>query len=211
MKIAVVGNSADLRHRRDGAKVDNCDRIIRFNSFRLEGAAHHVGTRVDIVSICLAPAVVKHALPYSAHHIKCANEIWTPSWRGHAHQNEVVNAMRAVQRAVNDLVFSCDTGHDKLIKRLYRDFYGLAASRRGNKTIGHKNLKFLPTTGLLTLYLARARFPNATILITGFGLNSAPNLNRFDTSNMPMWLGHDIPTERQLLIRGLAKGSWERI
>ncbi|MFO7561777.1 MAG: glycosyltransferase family 29 protein [Enhygromyxa sp.] len=209
MKVVVIGNSRDILARDNGAAIDACDLVIRLNSFKTDGVERHVGRRVDVVSICLAPWVVANALVHAAEQIARAPAIWTPSWRGHAEDHEVTAAMATCRRPVSDLVFADDTGHAKLIQDLYAEFHRRAEARPGPKTQAPDGKRLLPTTGFLTVHLARARFPSAALFITGFGLNSPPSPARFDASGVPMWLGHDLPTERAWLFEGAQQGSWK--
>jgi hypothetical protein len=211
MKVIVIGNSRDLLDRDDGEKIDACDRIIRINSFRLSGHTRQVGSRIDIVCICISPGLVKAALVHSADLICQANEIWTPTWRGESPEEGVASAMAAVKRKPDDLVFCDDTGHKHVIMELYGLVYETAERREGPKTQTKDGEKFLPTTGFQTVHLAEARFPGAELFITGFGLNSPPDLRRFDTSGVEIWPGHDIPAERELLLRGIAQRRWKKL
>lgn len=206
MRVLVIGNSRDLLDRDDGDRIDAFDRIIRLNSFRLDGHERQVGSRIDIVSICLSPPSVEAALRHSAHLIRQARELWTPSWRGQFSDAEVASAMAHVKRNPSELVFCDDTGHKDVIMRIYdlrppRTEPGEAADAR----------PFHPTTGFQTIHLAEARFPEAELFITGFGLNSPLDLRRFDTSGVAMWKGHDIPLERHLLIQGINDRRWKQL
>jgi hypothetical protein len=211
MRGVVIGNSRDLVDRDDGEKIDAYDRIVRINSFRLSGHSRQVGSRIDIVCICLSPELVKFALVHSADLICQAREIWTPSWRGQLSDADVMNAMATVKRGVDELIFCDDTGHKDIIMALYAVVFETANRRVGQKSQSKEGLKFLPTTGFQTVHLARARFPNAELFITGFGLNSPYDLRRFDTSGVEIWPGHDILAERELLLAGIADGRWKKL
>ena len=211
MKVVVIGNSRDLLDRDDGKKIDACDRIIRINSFRLSGYTRQVGSRIDIVCICISPDLVKWALIHSADLICQAKELWTTSWRGDFSDEEVATAMAIVKRKPEDLIFCDDTGHKDVMMELYDLVYKTAEKREGPKTQTKDGQKFLPTTGFQTVHLARARFPTADLYITGFGLNSPIDLRRFDTSGVEIWPGHDIPAERELLLRGIKEGRWKKL
>jgi hypothetical protein len=211
MRVVVIGNSHDLLHRDDGEKIDACDRIIRINSFRLDGHARQVGSRIDIVCICISRGLVETALVHSADLISQAKEIWTPSWRGQATAEDVAFAMAAVKRRPEELIFSDDTDHKNVITSLYGLVYETAERRAGPKTQAKDGQRFRPTTGFQTIHLAEARFPSAELFITGFGLNSPLDLRRFDTSGVGIWPGHDIPAERELLLRGAEEGRWKKL
>jgi hypothetical protein len=211
VKVVVVGNSRDLVDRDDGSRIDACDRIIRLNSFRLAGFERRVGSRVDIVSLCLSPSHVAGALVHSAGLIRRARELWTPAWRGQAPKEAIDRAIAAIGCQGRDVVFSDDTGDKAIVMALYDLVYRTAAQRQGPKTQARDGSKFLPTTGFQTVHLARARFPGADLYITGFGLNSPLDLRRFDTSGVGIWPGHDIPAERQLLLEGVASGHWKKL
>ncbi len=208
MKLAIIGNSADVAFREKGVAIDSCDFVIRINSFRTRGMERFVGSRTDIVSICLAPWVVANALSTAARTLARVPCVWTPSWRGHAEDHEVENAMRVIGHDSQSLVFSDDTGHADHVKSLYRSFYERANARPGEKTQAPDGKRLLPTTGFLTVHLARMRYPGAEIYISGFGLDSELNLRRFDESDVSMWPGHDIPTEREWLFESAAAGLW---
>lgn len=211
MRVVIIGNSRDLLDRDDGEKIDACDRIIRINSFRLDGHIRQVGSRIDIVSICISPSHVKSALFHSADLISQAEELWTPSWRGQLSREDVATAMTAVKRQPQDLIFCDDTGHKRVVTDLYELVYKSAEGREGPKTQAPDGQRFLPTTGFQTIHLAKARFPQGDLYITGFGLNSSLDLRRFDTSGLGIWAGHDIPAERELLLRGIGEGRWKKL
>ncbi len=189
--------------------IDSCDLVIRVNSFRNKGVEKYVGSRTDIVSICLAPWVVENALATAAHSLAQVPVVWTPSWRGHAFDEEVANAMHTIGHQPDALLFSDDTGHHGDMRALYDTFYARAEARAGEKTQAEDGKRLLPTTGFLTVHLARLRYPDAQILIKGFGLESPFNLERFDQSGVRMWGGHDILTERNWLLEGAEAGLWE--
>jgi len=211
MKVVVVGNSRDLLDRDDGETIDACDRIVRINSFRLHGHERQVGSRIDIVSLCLSPDLVRSALVHSAHLIAQARELWTPIWRGNISDADIATALSLFKRKPSDLIFCDDTGHKEVVTRLYDLVFATASRRPGPKTQTEDGLKFLPTTGFQTVHLARARFPAADLYITGFGLNAPFNLRRFDTSGISIWKGHDVPAERELLLKGIEDGLWNRV
>jgi hypothetical protein len=206
MKIVVVGNSRDLLDRNDGQKIDACDRIIRINSFRLDGHEHQVGARIDIVCICLSLGLLRTALVHSAALIARAKELWTPSWRGQASEQDISQVLSTLRIQNRDLLFSDDTGHKNLITSLY----GIRASN-GADSNSPQSDQFFPTTGFQTIHLAEARFPGAALYITGFGLNSPLDLRRFDTSGVAIWPGHEIETERKYLLQGIEQGRWQRL
>jgi Glycosyltransferase family 29 (sialyltransferase) len=209
MRVIVIGNSRDLLDADDGERIDGFDRIIRLNSFRLNGHERQVGSRIDIVSICLSPPSVESALRHSADLICQARELWTPSWRGQFSDAEVASAMAHVKRKPEDLIFCDDTGHKDVIMRIY----GLRPpeTEPGEGEQARRPDAFYPTTGFQTIHLAEARFPRAEFYITGFGLNSPLDLRRFDTSGVAMWKEHDIPMERRLLIQGIKDRRWKQL
>jgi hypothetical protein len=134
VRVVVVGNSLDLLDREDGGKIDACDRIVRINSFRLDGYRECVGTRIDIVCLCLSTELVKSALVHSASLIVQARELWTPSWRGQLSDDAIQFAMRVVGRSPGDLVFCDDNGHKDVVLSLYEEVYREAEAREGVKT-----------------------------------------------------------------------------
>lgn len=211
MKIAVIGNSADVLRSERGHLIDACDLVIRINSFRNNGIEKYVGSRTDVVSICLAPWVVANALATASHSLAQVPVVWTPSWRGHAFDEEVANAMQTIGHQPETLLFSDDTGHHGDMQRLYDAFYARAEARTGEKTQAADGKRLLPTTGFLTVHLTRLRYPDARILIKGFGLEGPFNLERFDASGVKMWAGHDILTERAWFLEGAEAGGWEII
>lgn len=208
MRVAVVGNSADVVRSRKGEVIDACDLVIRLNSFRTRGVEALVGSRTDVVSICLAPWVVENALATAAATLASVPVVWTPSWRGHAEDHEVETAMRTIGHDPASLVFSDDTGHGDAMRGMYEAFRLRALARPGVKTRADNGMSLLPTTGFLTVHLVRLRFPSADVFITGFGLESDFALDRFDESGVKMWPGHDIPTEREWFLEGAASGQW---
>jgi hypothetical protein len=211
MKLAIIGNSADVSCSERGSLIDNCDLVIRVNSFRTSGFEKWVGSRTDIVSICLAPWVVANALATARAALSQVRVVWTPSWRGHAFDDEVANAMLTIGHKPEALIFSDDSGHHRNMQALYDEFFARAEARPGEKTQAHDGKKLLPTTGFLTVHLARLRYPSAKILIKGFGLEGPFNLERFDQSGVKMWPGHDILTERSWFLEGEQEGEWEII
>jgi|GEM_PF-4510965 len=211
MKIVVVGNSRDLLDQENGEKIDQCDRIVRLNSFRLEGHAKHVGTRIDIVSMNLIPESIDSAISKSAHLIRQANEIWTPWYRALAREGEIEYAMKAVHRKPEDLIFADDTGHKETMLKLYDILYETADCRVGEKTEAEDGRKYIPSTGFLTVYLTKARFPDAELFITGFSLTSGQDWKRFSSCDDPMWLGHDMLAEQELLQQSITKGEFKEL
>lgn len=205
MKVVVVGNSRDLLDKDDGEKIDACDRIIRINSFRLNGHAAQVGSRIDIVSICLSLGLLNTALVHSAEVIAQAKELWTPSWRGQASDKQITQVLSTLKISDRELLFCDDTGHKSIITSLY----GLRAANAESTT--RQPTEFFPTTGFQTIHLAEARFPGALLYVTGFGLNSPPDLRRFDSSGVGIWPGHNIEVEREYLLRGIDQNRWQRL
>jgi hypothetical protein len=204
MKVVVVGNSRDLLDRDDGKKIDDCDRIIRINSFRLHGHEKQVGSRIDIVCICLSLGLLHTALVHSAEAIAQAKELWTPSWREQASDEHIEQVLTTLKIQDRELSFCDDTGHKSVITYLY----GIRASNHEESLASDE---FFPTTGFQTIHLAEARFPCAELYITGFGLNSPFDLRRFDSSGVGIWPGHDIETERRYLLQGIEQGRWQRL
>jgi hypothetical protein len=211
MRVAVVGNSRDVLDRRTGAEIDACDVVIRLNSFRTRGHEAQVGSRTDVVAICLSPDIVTHALPHARCEYAPTQIVWTPSWRGRETNADVEAAMRTLGRRSDELVFCCDTGHKQLVVEWHERIYERASRRPGPKTSAADGRRFVPTTGFLTLQLARARYPHAEVVISGFGLASDADPRRFDWSGALMWDGHDLPTERELLLEGIAEGRWRQL
>lgn len=210
MKVIVIGNSRDLLDRNDGQRIDEFDRIVRINSFRLSRHEAQVGSRIDIVCICLSLGLLDSALVHSADLISQARELWTPSWRGHTSDENVKTVLGKLRRKPDDLIFCDDTGHKDVVMRIY-DLNLNSGQSRGKSKDGGASSKFFPTTGFQTIHLAEARFPEADLYITGFGLSSLLDLRRFDTSGVGIWPGHDIPGERQYLINGIKEGRWAQL
>lgn len=208
MNIVIIGNSHDIIKTKKGEFIDSCDRIIRINSFKIHGVEEFVGSRVDIVSICLAKFVVENALVFSKKVISKANEIWSPSWPEYFTTQDFERAKEILEIDRNNIRVSNNTEEIKLLKSVYDEVFCYANSRQGIKTSSEDGRKYLPTTGFLTLKLAKFIFSNSNIFITGFGLDSEPTDERFDDSKVPMWEGHDLPTERALLQEGISNGSW---
>ena len=48
MSVVLVGNGSGVLNGEYGEQVDSCDRIIRMNSFKIDGYEKHVGKRLDI-------------------------------------------------------------------------------------------------------------------------------------------------------------------
>jgi len=211
MKIAIIGNSRDVLKHAKGEKVDSANLVIRINSFRTRGVEQFTGSRTDVVSICLAPWVVANALTPASHTLRMVPTVWTPSWRGHAEDHEVAAAMEAIGHKPDKLVFSDHSGDAEAMRDLYERFFAAAEARPGPKTMAEDGKRLLPTTGFLTVHLARLRFPQATVQISGFGLDTPLDLERFDESGVSMWPGHDIATERQWFLDGAQEGEWELI
>jgi hypothetical protein len=205
MRVVVVGNSRDLLNNNHGKRIDDFDRIIRINAFRLDGHAAQVGSRIDIVSICLAPESLGTSVKRSSAVISQAREFWTPSWRGKFSEEHVSGAMALFHRDPQELVFCDDTGHKAVIMAIYQ--------LRAASTIAsaHDCEDFYPTTGFQTIHLVEARFAGAQIYITGFGLDSPLDLRRFSTSNAVIWGGHDITFERAYLEECVSAGRFNKL
>lgn len=211
MRVVVIGNSRDLLDREDGKKIDQCDRIIRLNSFRIEGHEKNVGSRVDIVSLLPHPELVKNDYPECIHLFQQAKEFWTPWWRDHCTQEEIDDLMNLIQRPAHELILADDTGHKDFMLSCYDQVYQYGENRPGLKTQAEDGKKFIPTTGFLTIRLARARFPEAELFITGFGLNSELDGLHFSTCPGPIWDGHDLVTERALNLKSIEKGEFQKL
>ncbi len=210
MKVVVIGNSRDLLDKEDGEKIDQFDRIIRLNSFKLEGCEKHVGSRIDIVSMHMILEYFSE-VACSAHLIRQASEIWVPWPRDLATDQEVEHAANVMQRRPEDFIFVEDPEQKKMLRSWYKTIYDRAEKRPGKKTQMPDGRKYLPTTGFLTIHLAKARFPEADIYITGFSLTSGQDMKRFSTSDNPMWPGHDMLTERALLLESIEKGELQKL
>jgi hypothetical protein len=208
MRVVVIGNSRDLLDRDDGERIDSFDRIVRMNSFKLNGFETQVGSRIDIVCICLSLDLVRAALVHSAHLIARAEVLWTPSWRGQKPNSEFAEAAALIGCPAEDIVFCDDTGHKDAVMRTYALDTEFRSTPEGSSD---KDSPFYPTTGFQTLHLVEARFPAAEIFITGFGLNSEFDLRRFDTSGIGIWPGHDIWAERRYLLKGIDQGRWKKL
>jgi hypothetical protein len=209
LTVVVVGNSRDLLTRDDGHKIDACDRVVRINAFCLDEYGKHVGSRIDIVSLCFAPQVIKWTMARSAHLVTRAQELWTPSWRGQAPARRVERAMEAFDRPVKDLVYSDDTGHKQVVTDLYWILEEAATRSASTKTPPVDGRQCFPTTGLQTLHLARARFPGADLYLTGFGLSAPLDPRRLGVGRV--WHGHDLVAERTLLTEGITAGTWRAL
>lgn len=66
MKVAVVGNSGNLLHKKGGEFIDNHDVIIRFNESPIMGYRKYVGTRTDIRFIAYSERSANLIYQYSS-------------------------------------------------------------------------------------------------------------------------------------------------
>jgi len=58
--VAVVGNAGYLTRLRCGEQIDQCDIVIRMNSFRTRGFEDHVGKRTDVCMTCFSPYTIDY-------------------------------------------------------------------------------------------------------------------------------------------------------
>lgn len=207
MRIAVVGNAADLLVRTNGDVIDGHDRIIRINSFKISGIEAYVGTRVDIVSLCFASALVGNVLHHSKPDIAKASEYWTPYPKGYHKKSSIDAARKDILPAGAAIKFP-----DEIVPKLsLKPCFDSIIEHRKTVLSNRRAELFRPTTGILTLLLAEAAFPGASISVTGFGLNAPPSALRVDTSGAKMWEYHDLDWERRFLMNGCVQNRWNRI
>ncbi len=204
MKIAILGNAADLNIRKRGAMLDGCDRVVRCNSFRLRGCEEFVGTKVDIVSLCFAAAVVETALPHSSAEIGRASVIWTPYPRGYHSEDRVRATMDSLRGTDENPVYPEAFGAVEPIAHLFTSLIAHSVTVHPLR----EAMQFRPTTGLMTLEMTRCAFPNADLVIGGFGMERELSPTRFDSSGVQMWKYHDLEWERSVIGRGIQSGRW---
>jgi hypothetical protein len=214
MRAVILGNAGDLLNRERGASIDSADRVIRINSFRLEGIEKFVGTAIDVVSLNLCGDVLHGALPHSASLIRQAREIWTPS-----SENDIKQGLSDIEPLLGVAPERVRTAAQLGATASLDDAY-----RRGQKTLDdfvqaggwddhvtEFGGSFLPTIGFLTVFMSHGLFPRWHLQIAGFGLTTSPSRVRVDTSGNGMWKGHHLESERQILLEGAQQGRWELI
>lgn len=78
--ILLVGNGSSLLDAENGDKIDSFDRVVRFNTAKIEGYEKHVGTKTDILFIVCGS---------SKERLKKYNEVHVHSWQRDASKDKL--------------------------------------------------------------------------------------------------------------------------
>jgi hypothetical protein len=183
MKIAVVGNGAGSLKMKNGRFIEGCDLIIRINDYQTVGFEDAVGSRTDIHMLNSWAKIPGLA----ATHIAALRAVWfafpdPATWReSHtihsSYESEYLDRWWQDLSAEEREVDAHDAAVQHFIPAVIRRYFNvehmleLVAAlglQRSGILVGPDGKLVQPTTGVKTIWLARALYPHAEILITGF-------------------------------------------
>ena len=145
MNVCIIGNSGNLLDQELGEKIDSCDIVIRIQRFKIEGFEKHVGSKTSIISLGWR-GVEKS--------IKCLDVISDNDniipWSAHPLVGVRYQTVMSIFGHSN-IVQPSQELYNEVIKRLYSDFW-----------------RKIPSSGIMTIEMARNYFSNESLFICGF-------------------------------------------
>lgn len=151
--VCVVGSSPNVLQEELGEKIDSCDIVIRMNVFKVAGFEKHVGSKTDIAAFTFRPGRMEYMFKESGVMKIDGVKFWStqpfnskinPS--GPRRQQEAKSkTKRDDTKPPSDAVW---TG---LIDKIYQDYWRKS-----------------PSSGLITLEMAREEWSDAEIYFCGF-------------------------------------------
>jgi hypothetical protein len=183
MKIVVVGNGAGSLKTKNGRFIEGCDLIIRINDYQVAGFEDAVGSRTDIHMLNGWAKIPD----LDATHLSALQEAWfafpdPATWReSHANHNPYESEYLArwwqdlsVEERETD---AHNAAAQRFIPTATRRYFNVEhmlaliaalGFQRSGILVGPDGKLVQPTTGLKTIWLARALHPDAEVFITGF-------------------------------------------
>jgi|10_taG_2_1085330.scaffolds.fasta_scaffold43452_2 hypothetical protein len=144
--VCVVGNSSNLLKEDMGSKIDSCDVVIRIQRFKLAGFEKHVGSKTTIASLAWRNySRIKNSIEYSNIDINK-----TKLWSAHP----LVRSRASCAISV--------LGHNNILQPT-SDFYNSIIDK-----LYSNHWRKVPSSGIMTIELARNYFQNDDIYICGF-------------------------------------------
>lgn len=173
--VAVVGNSPTIKEEENGAAIDNCDVVIRFNRFVLDGWQKYTGEKTTIIG---CPLGYSPAVPDTKTIEKTAPEMFLavcPKINKEANANE----SRLVGMGIPVAFFPIDY------------FVALA-----------KELGCRPTTGFATLNYLIDECQPKSVFMTGFSFGKIRQSHYFKEGSSFNYTVHDPVKELHMFARG---------
>lgn len=147
--ICIVGNSGNLLKEELGKKIDSCDVVVRIQKFKIQGFEKHVGTKTSI---------------------------FASAWRG---IDKVKKSIALSQVDINNIQIWCPF---PLVGIRYKTCVGIVGKEKASKCV--RPTKDLydnivnkiysnywtkkPSSGIMTIAIAKHIFPKDNIYICGF-------------------------------------------
>lgn len=199
LSIVIVGSSKSIFSKEFGAAIEGHDLVIRVNCVREDQAPEFFGKRTDIWSRNLNDLWGQEGFLESNSFFRTpVKEVWICEpflnlfwvhFKATARKDRVLrNYFRRTLRYYNLRIQYKVT--QKMTSKQWKEVGGLTSAS-------------MPTSGLVTIYFARKRYPNAKLSIVGFG-------NR-DTVSERVDRWHNFKEENHLLKRYRKQGILEMI
>tara|TARA_Y100000310_G_scaffold289808_1_gene316471 strand:- start:395 stop:991 length:597 start_codon:yes stop_codon:yes gene_type:complete len=146
VNVCVIGNSANVLDEELGDKIDLCDIVIRIQLFKIDGFEKYIGTKTSIFSSSWrSSAKVRNCFKSGNIDIE-TTEIWSAFPLLGIRHSTCVDVL----------------GHSKIIQPT-SDFYNRVVSNIYSNYWTKK-----PSSGIMTLEMARSHFSKDKIYICGF-------------------------------------------
>lgn len=147
--ICIIGNSGKLLQEALGSKIDLCDIVVRIQKFKTQGFEKHVGTKTSIFSSAWRGIDrVKKCIEFGNIDVN-STEMWCP------HPLEGMRMRTCIGVLGKTEASKCKSPsvnlYNSIVKNLYSNYWT-------NK----------PSSGIMTILLARELYPNDKIFICGF-------------------------------------------
>ncbi len=149
MKVAVIGNAPNLSGAKLGESIDKCDKIVRFNDFRIQGFEEDLGSKTThwcVSAFAVYHLVYKNAKPCDAN-LGGIGELWVQK----QYFNSDGNVAKFVMKYAGVTVDNVRTYNEEI----------------WNKYM--KNFGTTPSNGFMGVMTAMEVFKKAQIFIAGFG------------------------------------------
>ncbi|RWI47921.1 MAG: hypothetical protein EOR16_34020 [Mesorhizobium sp.] len=183
MKIAVVGNGAGSLHFKNGRFIDSCDLVIRINDYQTVGFEDAVGARTDIHMLNSCAKIPG----LTATHISALREVWfafpnPATWQDsytiHSpYEFQYLDQWRKDLSAEEHEVDAHGAAVSHVFPNAFRRYFKrehmlelvtALGFQRSGVLAGPDGKLVQPTTGVKTIWLAKALHPGSEILVTGF-------------------------------------------
>ena len=172
--ICLVGNSGEIIGSNLGKKIDNCDEVIRFNDFVVEGYEDDCGSKTTIICLNFQEGArlynIKDYPDFPSRKIAEYCEIWSARPRD---INLDPHYLHRTQRCISWL------GHANIIHPTKEQW----ERSLKNAYVGYWRQQ--PSTGLITIEMVLDRFKGYDIHLCGFDFNIIEKDHYFDDLRSP--------------------------